>query len=65
MAGKARSRFVARSYARTTERSDAYYRSNNEYGVDCIYCEKYFVNVKKPKFGGYICRECKSNSISL
>lgn len=65
MAGRAQSRFVARTYARMIDRSNAYQRGQNEYGVDCIYCEKYFANIKKPKFGGYICKCCKNNSISL
>ena len=45
MAGRAQSRFVARTYARMIDRSNAYQRGQNEYGVDCIYCEKYFANV--------------------
>ena len=33
-------------------------------GEDCHYfvheyCHEYFPNVKKPEFGGYVCRNCK------
>ena len=58
MAGRAQARFMARTYGRMLDRSDAYQRGESDYGVECIYCEKYFVNIKKPKFGGYICKDC-------
>ena len=59
MAGKAQARFMQRTYDRITDRSDAYQRGEREYGTSCIYCESYFVNIKKPKFGGYVCKNCK------
>ena len=65
MAGRSQSRFMQRSHRRITEKSDAEVRGRNEYGVDCIYCENYFSNVKKPKFGGYICKSCKGAAISI
>ena len=58
MAGRAQARFTARTYARMVDRSDAYERGKTEYGVDCIYCGQYFANVRKPKFGGYVCEDC-------
>ncbi len=64
MAGRAQARFMARTHARLTERSDAYQRGENEYGVECMYCHSYFANVRKPKFGGYICRSCDPRSAS-
>ena len=60
MAGRAQARFMARTHARMIDRSDAYERGKSEYGVDCIYCDQYFANVRKPKFGGYVCKECKN-----
>lgn len=62
MAGRAQARFMARTYSRMIDRSDAYERGKNEYGVDCIYCGEYFTNVKKPDSGGYVCKSCKSKS---
>ena len=65
MAGRAQARFMQRTQNRITERSDALIRGRDEYGVECIYCENYFSNVKKPKFGGYICKSCKGAAISI
>ena len=62
MAGKARSRFVQRGHDRITERSDAYQRGSREYGVECIYCDSYFANIRKPEFGGYVCKSCQRKS---
>ena len=59
MAGKAQARFMARRYARMIDRSDAEQRGEREYGVTCIYCNEYFANVRKPKFGGHVCKSCK------
>ena len=65
MAGRAQARFVARTYARMVDRSDAYERGKKEYGVECIYCNQYFANVRKPDFGGYVCKACKSDAVSF
>ena len=65
MAGRSHSRFMQRTHNRITERSDAFIRGENDYGVDCIYCEKYFPNVKKPSLGGYICKSCKNSAVSI
>ena len=59
MAGKARMRFIARSNRLRFERDSGHYAGANLYGVECIYCHEYFPNVKKPEFGGYVCRSCK------
>ena len=59
MAGRAQSRFITRMHNRMIDRSDAHERGKNEYGVECIYCEKYFANIRKPKFGGYVCKDCR------
>ena len=65
MAGRAQARFIQRHFSRIVDRSDAYERGKNDYGVSCIYCEKYFANIKKPTFGGYICKCCKNDSIGF
>ncbi len=59
MAGKARMRFVARSNRLRFERDSGHYAGANLYGVECIYCHEYFPNVRKPEFGGHVCRSCK------
>ena len=63
MAGRAQARFVARTHARMIDRSDAYQRGENEYGVDCIYCGQYFANIRKPKFGGHVCKSCNPRTL--
>lgn len=65
MAGRAQARFMARTYTRMIDRSDAYERGKNEYGVECMYCNEYFSNIKKPATGGYICKCCKNSAISI
>ncbi len=62
MAARPQVRFMQRTFARQTERSDAYERGSKEYGVTCIYCNEYFTNIKKPEFGGYVCRACKRSA---
>lgn len=59
MAGKARMRFVARQNNLRFDRDSGYHRGQTDYGVDCIYCHEYFPNVKRPEFGGHVCRSCK------
>ncbi len=59
MAGKARMRFIARSNRLRFDRDSGHFAGENLYGVECIYCHDYFPNVKKPEFGGHVCRSCK------
>ena len=57
MGGKSSTRFIqSRNYRQITY-SDANIRSQNEYGVSCMYCKEYFSNIKK-SYGEYICKEC-------
>ena len=62
MAARPQVRFMQRTFNRQTERSDAYERGSKEYGVTCIYCDEYFSNVRKPEFGGYVCKSCKRSA---
>ena len=58
MAGKARVRFVERSHRLRFDRDTSRYSGANLYGVECLYCNEYFPNVRKPEWGGYVCRSC-------
>jgi hypothetical protein len=58
MAGKARMRYIARVSNLRLDRDTAHYRGGNDYGVECLYCNEYFPNVKKPEWGGHVCRSC-------
>ena len=48
MAGKARVRFVERSHRLRFDRDTSRYNGANLYGVECLYCDEYFPNVRKP-----------------
>ena len=65
MAGRAQAKFMARTHARMIDRSDAYERGKHDYGVECIYCNQYFANARRPKFGGFVCKDCNSLSPSI
>jgi len=59
MAGKARMRFIARQSNLRLDRDTGHYRGQTDYGVECIYCHEYYPNVKRPEYGGHVCRSCK------
>ena len=58
MAGKARIRFVARQNKLRFDRDTGHYNGANHYGMECLYCNEYFPNAKKPEWGGYVCKTC-------
>lgn len=58
MAGKARMRFVARSNRLRFDRDTGHHNGQHHYGAECLYCNEYFPNAKKPEWGGYVCRSC-------
>jgi formylmethanofuran dehydrogenase subunit E len=59
MAGKARIRFIQRSNRLQFDRETGHYNGETIYGVDCLYCNEYFPNARKPDWGGYVCKGCK------
>ena len=61
MAGKASTRFIQSKNYRQITYSDANIRSQEEYGVSCMYCDEYFPNVKK-SLGNHICKKCYSSA---
>ncbi len=58
MAGKARMRYIARVNNLRLDRDNGHYRGQTDYGMECLYCNEYFPNAKRPEFGGYVCRSC-------
>lgn len=58
MAGKARIRFVARQNKLRFDRDTGHYNGSNHYGMECLYCNEYFPNARKPEWGGYVCKTC-------
>ena len=58
MAGKARMRYIARTSNLRLDKDVGHYRGQTDYGMECMYCDEYFPNAKRPEFGGHVCRSC-------
>jgi hypothetical protein len=59
MGMRSRIRFQQRTNRLNLNRAESYHRGTHQYGVECMYCNEYFPNARKPEWGGYICRDCK------
>lgn len=59
MGMRSRIKFQQRTNRLSLNRAESYHRGTYQYGVECMYCEEYFPNARKPEWGGHICRSCK------